>query len=47
MAYNKLLNLHKPIEPYDAATKDYVDYYVKKNLDERLNTINERLKTID
>ena len=39
MAYNKLLNLHKPIEPYDAATKDYVDYYVKKNLDERPHII--------
>ena len=41
MAYNKLLNLHKPIEPYDAATKDYVDY-VKTILNERLNTIDER-----
>ena len=50
MAYNKLLNLHKPMEPYDAVTKDYVDYVdynIKKNLDERLNTIDERLKTID
>ena len=28
--YNKLVNIHKPIEPYDAATKDYVDYIVKE-----------------
>ena len=26
MNFNKLLNLQKPAEPYDAATKDYVDY---------------------
>ena len=26
MNFNKLLNLQKPTEPYDAATKDYVDY---------------------
>ena len=32
MNFNKLLNLQKPTEPYDAATKDYVDYvdYVAK-----------------
>ena len=26
MNFNKLLNLQKPTEPYEAATKDYVDY---------------------
>ena len=26
MNFNKLLNLQKPTEPYDAVTKDYVDY---------------------
>ena len=31
MNFNKLLNLQKPTEPYDAATKDYVDY-VKKQI---------------
>ena len=31
MGFNRLLNLHKPTEPYDAATKDYVDY-VKKQI---------------
>ena len=31
MKFNKLFNLQKPTEPYDAATKDYVDY-VKKEL---------------
>ena len=29
MMFNKLVNLHKPIEPYDAATEDYVDYNVE------------------
>ena len=41
-----MLNLHKPTEPYDAATKDYLDY-VSKTLKESLNntinnTINKR-----
>ena len=27
--FNKLVNLHKPTEQYDAATKDYVDYKVE------------------
>ena len=31
MNFNKLLNLQKPTEPYDAATKDYVDYVKKTN----------------
>ena len=35
MNLNKLLNLQKPTEPYDAATKDYVDY-VEKEIKEKL-----------
>ena len=35
MNFNKLLNLQKPTEPYDAATKDYVDY-VEKEVDEKI-----------
>ena len=35
MNLNKLLNLQKPTEPYDAATKDYVDY-VEKEVDEKI-----------
>ena len=35
MDFNKLLNLQKPTEPYDAATKDYVDY-VEKEIKEKL-----------
>ena len=35
MMFNKLVNLHKPIEPYDATTKDYVDY-IKKEIMEKL-----------
>ena len=35
MNFNKLLNLQKPTEPYDAATKDYVDY-VEKKIEEKL-----------
>ena len=30
MMFNKLVNLHKPIESYDAATKNYVDYIAKE-----------------
>ena len=30
MAYKKLLNLQKPIEQFDAAIKDYVDYVAEK-----------------
>ena len=30
MRFNKLVNLHKPTEQYDAATKDYVDYIEKE-----------------
>ena len=36
MNLNKLLNLQKPTEPYDAATKDYVDY-VAKEIKEKLD----------
>ena len=35
MNFNRLLNLHKPTEPYDAATKDYVDY-IEKEVDEKI-----------
>ena len=35
-----MLNLHKPTEPYDAVTKDYVDY-VKSILNESLVRLNE------
>ena len=35
MNLNKLLNLQKPTEPYDAATKDYVDY-IEKEVDEKI-----------
>ena len=38
MDFNKLLNLQKPTEPYDAATKDYVDYVgekIKEKLEKR------------
>ena len=37
MAYNKLINLYKPTEPYDDA-KDYVDY-VKSILNKRPHII--------
>ena len=36
MNFNKLLNLQKPTEPYDAVTKDYVDY-VEKEIKEKLD----------
>ena len=35
MNFNRLLNLQKPTELYDAATKDYVDY-VEKEIKEKL-----------
>ena len=35
MRFNKLVNLHKPTEQYDAATKDYVDY-IEKEIREKL-----------
>ena len=42
MNFNKLLNLQKPIEPYDAATKDYVDYVgeeIKEKLEKKKQLI--------
>ena len=36
MGFNRLLNLQKPTEPYDAVTKDYVDY-VEKEIKEKLD----------
>ena len=43
MRYNKLVNLHKPTEQYDATTKDYVDY-VGKEIKEKLKEIKEKLE---
>ena len=40
MNFNKLLNLQKPTEPYDAVTKDYVDY-VEKEIKEKLEKKNQ------
>ena len=44
MNFNKLLNLQKPTEPYDAATKDYVDYIgkeVKEKIQNQFIKINQ------
>ena len=38
MNFNKLLNLQKPTEPYDAATKDYVDY-IRKEIEKKKHLI--------
>ena len=43
MAFKKLLNLHKPTEPYDATTKDYVDYVAEKLKESLNNTINNTI----
>ena len=44
MGFNKLLNLRKPTEQYDAATKDYVDY-IEKEIREKLEKeIREKLE---
>ena len=44
MRFNKVVNLHKPTEQYDAATKDYVDY-VEKEIREKLEKeIKEKLE---
>ena len=44
MKFNKLFNLQKPTEPYDAVTKDYVDY-VEKEIKEKLEKeIKEKLE---
>ena len=57
MNFNKLLNLQKPTEPYDAATKDYVDYVAKEEIQNQFKELNhlvsvsascyEHLKTDD
>ena len=57
MNFNKLLNLQKPTEPYDAATKDYVDYIAKEEIQNQFKELNhlvsvsascyEHLKTDD
>ena len=57
MNFNKLLNLQKPTEPYDATTKDYVDYVAKEKIQNQFKEINhlvsvsascyEHLKTDD
>ena len=44
MSFNKLVNLHKPTEQYDAVTKDYVDY-IEKEIREKLEEeIKEKLE---
>ena len=44
MRFDKLVNLHKPTEQYDAATKDYVDY-IEKEIKEKLEKeIKEKLE---
>ena len=44
MRFNKLVNLHKPTEQYDAVTKDYVDY-IEKEIREKLEKeIREKLE---
>ena len=57
MNFNKLLNLQKPTEPYDVATKDYVDYVAKEEIQNQFKELNhlvsvsascyEHLKTDD
>ena len=44
MRFNKLVNLHKPTEQYDAATKDYVDYIEKKIREKLEKEIREKLE---
>ena len=42
MNFNKLLNLQKPTEPYDAVTKDYMDYLekeIKEKIEKRKHLI--------
>ena len=41
MNFNKLLNLQKPTEPYDAVTKDYVDYVAKEKIQNQFKEINQ------
>ena len=42
MNFNKLLNLQKPTEPYDAATKDYVDYITKEIKEKQIIAVHAR-----
>ena len=44
MRFNKLVNLHKPTEQYDAATKDYVDYVEKEIKEKFKKEIKEKLE---
>ena len=44
MRFNKLVNLHKPTEQYDAATKDYVDYIEKEIKEKFKKEIKEKLE---
>ena len=54
MAFNKLLNLHKPTEPHEATTKEYVDAYFdetkenvenyKKETKKEVKEFNESIK---
>ena len=44
MSFNKLVNLHKPTEQYDAATKDYVDCIEKEIREKFKKEIKEKLE---
>ena len=44
MRFNKLVNLHKPTEQYDAATKDFVDYNEKEIKEKLEKEIKEKLE---
>ena len=44
MRFNKLVNLHKPTEQYDVATKDYVDYIEKEIKEKFKKEIKEKLE---
>ena len=44
MRFNKVVNLHKPTEQYDAATKDYVDYIGKEIKEKLEKEIKEKLE---
>ena len=44
MRFNKLVNLHKPTEQYDAATKDYVDYIEKEIKEKFKKEIKEKIE---
>ena len=42
MKFNKLFNLQKPTEPYDAVTKDYVDYITKEIKEKQIIAVHAR-----